>query len=282
MIPSLTINHIPRVRTGFHASDFGRMGFDIYHSLKGTPPSNPAKWNETLKWGAGKGVELQMLQILKDSNYVPSDYVQEESVPTARIEHCGVSITCHVDAINLDGEPVEIKSINNKNAVDIAKYKDNRPRENYVGQLAVYMDALGKDNGYLFVASIDGLSYFWFRCENLGAGVYKCGNVEVNVLDEYARWASIKLAVDSGIEPDPFEAGRYKLPLEEIDWSKLSASTISAVRTGKRVIGDPDSWKILYSPYKDMIVEKQGATLGYTEEELAKILELTKGYSSKK
>ena len=279
---TLKINHIPRDRKGFHASDYGKLGFDLYCSFKGIEQSNPAQWFETLKWGAGKGVEAQMLLVLKDSGYVAEDYIQEEDVPNAIFEREGVKIVGHVDAINIHGEPVEIKSINNKNSVDINKYKDNRPRENYVGQLAIYMDGLGKDRGHMFVASVDGLSYFWFICEHLGDRIYKCGETTVDLNKEYKRWATLKTDfIDKNIEPDPFEAGRYKIPVSEIVWSSLSAATTSSVRTGKRVVGDPEAWRILYSPWKDLIVSRQGATVGYSKEELDEILQITKGYSSK-
>jgi len=279
---TLKINHIPRERTGFHASDYGKLGFDLYCAFKGIPESNPAEWYATLKWGAGKGVEMQMLKVLKDSGYVSEDYVQEEEAPNVVFEREGVKITCHIDAINIHGEPVEIKSINNKNSVDINKYKDGKPRENYVGQLAIYMDALGKERGHMFVASVDGLSYFWFICEHIGDRVYKCGETFVDLNKEYKRWATLKTEfIDKDIEPDVFEAGRYKIPISEIKWDTLTPAMTSALRTGKRVLGDPDSWRILYSPWKDLIVQRQGERVGYSEEELKAILEITKGYSSK-
>lgn len=279
----LKINHIDRGRTGFHASDYGKLGYDLFCDFTGVERTNPARWYETLKWGAGKGVELQMLTVLKDSGYVPQEYDQLEEVPTVVFEREGVKVTCHVDAINIHGEPVEIKSINNKNAIDINKYKDNKPRENYVGQLAIYMDALGKEKGHLFVAAVDGLSYFWFVCEHLGDRIYKCGETTVDLNKEYKRWATLKSDfIDAGKEPDVFEAGRYKIPVNEIDWTKYSVSTISAVRTGRKVLGDEDAWKILYSPWKDLIVHKQGSEVGYTIEELQEILLKTKGFSSKK
>jgi hypothetical protein len=46
-------------------------------------------------------------------------------------------------------------------------------------------------------------------------------------------------------------------------------------------VGSENKFKIDYSPYKDYIIKAQGATLGYTPEEIEKIKELTKGFSAK-
>ena len=280
-MPNFTIELDERERYGFHASDYGKMGLELYFAFKKVPQSNPVRWNETLKWGAGKGVELQMLKVLKDSGVVPLDYDQDKE-PVVVVEREGVQVFTHKDAVNFNGEPIEIKSINNKNAIDIKKYADGNPRENYVGQLAIYMDSLGKDRGYMFVASVDGLSYFWLECNRLEGRRFQCGQVIVDLDKEYQRWAEIKKHVENDIEPDPFEFGRYKLSPKEVDWSSLSVATISAVRAGKKVIGDPEAWRILYSPWKDEIIKRQGVRPGYSEEELAEIREITKGFSTKK
>jgi hypothetical protein len=48
-----------------------------------------------------------------------------------------------------------------------------------------------------------------------------------------------------------------------------------------KVIGDPESWHISYSSYKNLLLKAQGVELGYTEAELAAIVLATKGYSAK-
>lgn len=287
MIPEFKIKFERHEKKGFHASDYGKPAFDLYHSFKGTEPTNPARWNDTLKWGAGKGVELQMIRVLKDTGIVDEAWDQDKE-PTYEMERSGIKVRMKIDAIvgNNEmlgaGSPIEIKSINNKNSYDIRSYADGKPRENYVGQLAIYMDYLNKDLGYLFVASVDGLSYFWLACRKVSDKVYQCGQVTVDLNKEYARWADLKAMVDNNLEPSVTEYGRYKIPLAEIDWKKLSISEIAKARAGEKVIGDPEAWKILYSPYKDLILKEQGVTAGYTDEEINIIKGLTKGYSAKK
>ena len=287
-IPKLTRKEEERPKTAFGASDFGRMAFDIYHTFIGTPKTNPNNWNDYLKMGAGKGVELEMIKVLKDSGIVAPEFNQD-TAEVYTMERLGVPVRMRMDAIVTGGEdllvgaPLEIKSINNKNAFDIKKYAEGFPRENYVGQLAIYQDCLNKDKGYLFVSSIDGLNYFMFDCKKTGEGKYQCGETQVDITKEYERWAKIWDCIQNKTEPDPFEFGRYKIPIEEIDWTKVSDTDISKARNGMKVIGDPESWHISYSPYKQLILQRQGIEMaGYTEAEIERIKELTKGYSSKK
>lgn len=266
-------------RTGIHASDYKKPSLDLYFRMTGEPETNPPQWYDKLKWGAGLGVEKEMLQVLKDSQIVPEEYEQDvHGVIEKEID--GVIVTGHMDgntSLDQTGFPIEIKSINNKNAWDIKKYENNEPRENYVGQLANYMYLTGSETGYLFVASIDGLNRFFYECKKIGDGLYKCGNVTVDVKTEINRL--IKLYKENTIPkvmPDIWEF-RYKTPIEEIDWKTLSADKISKARNNHAVIGD---WEITYSNYKDKIIELQGETIGYTPDELLRIKELTEGYTS--
>jgi hypothetical protein len=184
-----------------------------------------------------------------------------------------------------EGEPIEIKSINNKNAFDIQRYIDNKPKENYVKQLAIYMDALNKDQGHLFVASVDGLHTFWFVCKKTGEGIYQCGDTIVDLNKEYKRFAQI-YADSKNIWNYPnmkkyWEEELYKLPLDKIDWTKVSTSKIGEARNGRFVIGTENKWKVDYSPYKDIIIKIQNETLGYTPDQIEQIKTLTAGYTAK-
>jgi len=266
-------------KKNFSASDFGKSMIDLYFAFTKEQVTNPPSWNETLKWGSGKGVEEQMLTILKMNGVVKEDYNQKEH---GRIEHKykSIQINGYIDALSVDGLPIEIKSINNANKYDIGKYENGYPRENYVGQLSTYMEAKGQQRGFLFVASIDGLSYFWFECKSLGSGKYKCGNVTVDLYKEWDKWVELKFFVDKSM---PYHnewlfEHRYKYPVKELDWKKVSKTDISKARNGHKVLGD---WQISWSPYKNKIIELQGDFLGYSAEELAYIKEKTEGYSVK-
>lgn len=264
-----------KVKDAFYASDVLRPAFELYHRFIGTKETNPIKWYDTLKMGAGNGVEEAMLRVLKDSGVVDKEYNQHEHGKVSYDKH-GVPIHGRIDAITKQGIPIEIKSINNKNAWDIMSYENNMPRENYVGQLSVYMDYLGVDTGYLFVASVDGLNRFWFECKRNG-DVFTCGRVKFDLAKEIKRWKNLwDNHVVPRVEPDPFEY-IYKYKIEELDWKTISADKISKARNNKAVIGD---YQVGWSGYKDLWISRQGETAGYTAEELIKINELTTGYST--
>lgn len=278
MITDLKITFEDRPKTAFYAGDTFKSALDLYFGFTHEPKTNPPEWFETLKWAAGNGVESAMLKVLKENGKVPQDYDQKIH-GRVDIEREGVPIHGYIDAKTVDGEPIEIKSINNANYEDVKKYKMGNPRENYVGQLAIYLDALDLDHGYLFVSSIDGLNRFWFDCRKIGHRLYKCGNVTVDLDKEYKRWASIYFDnVIPGIMPDIWEY-RYKVPVSEVNWKSLKDGAIIKARNNHAVIGD---YQIGWSDWKDKIVELQGETLGYTKEELEYIKEQTAGYSSKK
>lgn len=280
MLERLVTKKRDRPRTGIHASDFGKPSLDLFFRMTGVEETNPTQWNDKIKWGAGLGVEKELLQVLKDSNIVPEEYDQDVHGLISK-EIGGILFTGHMDgntSLDQTGEPIEIKSINNKNAFDIEKYRNNNPRENYVGQLAMYMFLTKAKKGHLFVSAVDGLSNFYFECNDIGNYTYKCGNTVVDVGTEVKRL--IKLYKDHVVPnkmPDIWEY-RYKYPILEIDWNNVSNSKISLARNNKAVIGD---YQIVYSNWKDLIVQLQGETLGYTPEEISKIKELTKNYTTK-
>lgn len=273
---NLTIKQENREKSAFYASDFGKPDLDLYFSLTGEEPSNPLKWQDTLRMGAGKGAEEAMLRALKDSGVVDENYSQKEN-GRVDMERHGVSIHGYIDAITKDGFPMEIKTINNKNYFGVKRYQDGTPRENYVGQLAIYMDFLGVEKGILFVSTIDGINNFWFECKRNG-DIFTCGKTTIDLHREYSRWSQLKVeCIDLGIKPYLFQY-RYKHPIEEIDWNTVSKSDISKARNGNKVLGD---WQISYSPWKDKIIALQGDTVGYSPEEIEFIRKATEGYSTK-
>lgn len=276
MLEYLKINLENREKKAFYASDYGKSNLDLYFGFTGEPQSNPASWYETLKWGAGRGVEDQMLRILKDSGIVAEEYNQKEH-GRIELERHGIRVHGYIDALSKKGNPLEIKSINNKNAFDLNKYERGYPRESYVGQLATYMEQLNSDQGALFASSIDGLNYFWIPCERVRPGVYRCGNVEIDIDKEYQRWAKLYTEnIVPRVLPDIWQY-RYKHDVNTLDWTKQSKNSITKARNGHAVIGD---WQISWSPWKNKIIELQGTVPGYTAEEMQVIMEKTKGYTT--
>lgn len=278
MLDRLIIKFEDREKKAFYAGDYGKSALDLFFAFTGEPKTNPPSWGDTLKWGAGRGVEDQMGIILKDSGIVRPEYNQKTD-GRVELERYGVKIHGYIDFKTKGGRPIECKSINNANKFDIFKYQSGLPRESYVGQLATYLEYCKKSEGYLFVASIDGLNYFWIPCRKLKSGKYKCGKVIIDIDAEYKRWAYIyDTYIRTKTLPTEFiHEAPYKRDVFTLDWKAQSQNAIKKARQGTAVIGD---WRVQFSPWKDKILELQGVTPGYTNDELAHILEVTKGYTT--
>ena len=96
MLERLITRNEPQERSGIHCSDFGKPTLDLYFRMTGVPETNPPQWFEKLKWSAGRGVEEEMLQVLKDSGIVPVEYEQNvHGVIEKEID--GITVTGHMD-----------------------------------------------------------------------------------------------------------------------------------------------------------------------------------------
>ena len=282
MLKKLKLNFEDRPKKAFYAGDYGKSALDLYFAFTGEPKTNPPLWSDTLKWGAGRGVEEQMGMILKDSGIVDPAYDQKTH-GRVEFEREGIVIHGYIDFISLvisligNPFPIECKSINNANKYDVFKYQSGYPRESYVGQIATYMEFLNVDEGALFVASIDGLNTFWLPVKRLKSGKYKCGKLTIDIHHEYRRWSQLYThCVLPRKLPDIWEA-TYKYDVSTLDWKAQSQNAIKKARNGDAVIGD---WRVQFSPWKDKILELQGVTPGYTNKELKIILEKTDGYTT--
>lgn len=92
MKPILQFNNDKKARTNFYASDFGKLGLNITLEFQGVEPSNPTKYTDALKWGAGKGVELEMVKTLKFNKVISETYDQDTQEST-KIERHGVVVS---------------------------------------------------------------------------------------------------------------------------------------------------------------------------------------------
>ncbi len=137
------------------------------------------------------------------------------------------------------------------------------------------MDFLGKDRGVLFYMNrgLGTMHEFVLTREN---GIFVCNKVDpvektseetgvsFDINDVYKRWARLH---KNNIVPqvEPKSEYRYKYPIDEEHFGDLSKYMITKVLNGNKVIGD---WQVIYSGYKDLILEREGTGLGYTPEEL--------------
>lgn len=281
MLEKLKYIEKPYEKKNFSASDFDKWELDLYLALIGHPVTNTKNPRSSIRLTTGSAIEDAVMEIYKMNGIVEEHYDQEFDGRMEMQRH-GLTITGYMDAVTQENKhglvpdvPIEIKSINNNNRFDLNDYNQGKPRPNYVGQLATYMDFKNSETGYLQVVTIDGLQDFMFECKKIGDGLYQCGETIVNLSKEYERWESIQRMVENRQMPDVFKY-RYKYPVKDLDFKSLSRSKIAKMRSGV-VIGD---WQVTYSPYKDYIIELQGDTLGYSEEEMEFIKEQTQGYTT--
>jgi hypothetical protein len=264
----------------FWASETEKPLFDIYHTWMGTPVTNPVDAEKLVMFSAAKMMELALVTKLQKMGIAKKGDEQQRF----QIEREGIQISGYTDCIFTDGSVGEIKTYYGD--YQTRELEAGRPKTNYLKQLAIYLDALDQDRGKLIYLDRGTGAMYEFtllREKNLQ---FKCMNIEFDLLDTYKKWAKFyEENILKEKEPDPFiDAGKYKADINTLDWTKVSKADIGAARNGHKVIGEnrAEHWKVLYSPYKDLWIQKQGQTLGYTSTELAKIKDLTKNYSSKK
>lgn len=260
-----------REKTSFWASETEAPLFDIYHKWKGTEPTDPINPEKLLVFSAGKMMELALVDQMSALGLI--DEIEEDQ-HRIEIEREGIPITGYMDAKLKDGTPVEIKSFyGDYQKRDLLAGK---PRPSYLKQLAIYVDAVGAEKGVLIYIDRGTGECFEFTLFRDGTK-FRCINVEFDITDTYKRWSDLYTNhIVPGVEPE--SEYRYKIPVEEVDWRSLSKSDIAKARNGHKVIGD--SWQVAYSPYKSLIIEREGTQLGYTDQEAEYIREATKGYTT--
>ena len=278
-----------RERTSFYCTDNEKNQFDLYHAWLRTPYTNPMTPESKVSLGTRKLVELSIVSIFRKMGILVEGKDKEEQRSLYRIEMIrnGVKVTGYKDAIIKEGLlniPVEIKTSDGYYA--LKELEAGTPKSNYLKQLAQYIDYDEAPYGYLFQMHFEApfriKDMYQFKVEVIkqgdGSKVFRCNEVEFDIWEVYKRWANI---YNTYIEPkiEPPSEFRYKFPIEEIDWTKLSTKQISDARNNHSVIGN---WEVKYSSYKDLIIEREGTELGYTDAELKRINEITKGYTSKK
>lgn len=258
-------------KRSFWATDTEKPLFELYHSWIGTPVTNPIEPEKLVMFIAAKMCEMALIEMLQKIGIVK---VQEQE----RIEMTrrGVPVSGYMDGVFTDGSPIEAKTF--YGSYQLKDLKAGLPKLSYLKQLAVYMDAKDVSLGKLVLMERGTGEMFEFTLVRTSDLKFKCMAQEFDLDDTYKRWSKLyQENILPKIEPDIAEY-RYKYDIKTVDWSKVSSGDISRARTGAAVYGD---WQLKYSPYKNLWLQKQGSTLGYSDEELAFIRDKTKGYTSK-
>lgn len=269
----LASNDVDRQKTSFWASDSEKSMWELYHQWKGTPITNPMDSSKQLMFLAANMMEASLTDTLKKMGLVkPGDQQR------IQMERHGVPISGYIDGVFVDGTPLEVKTMYGRWATK--DLKEGKPRTSYLKQLAIYIDALNESRGKLIYLERGTGESFEFTLERVADKKFQCNDITFDLDETYAKWRTLyENNILNDIEPDPSAEYKYKFDLKTVDWKKIPKSKIASARKGLAVIGD---WQILYSPYKELWIEKQKTVPGYSPEEQALLMELTKGYTSSK
>lgn len=268
-------------KDSFWPSESEKPLFDIYHAWKGTEVTNPIDPEKLVMFSAAKMIELALVGKLQKMGVAKK--FKDEAQQHFIIEREGIMVSGYTDAVLTDGTIVEVKTWYGD--YQTRELEAGKPKTSYLKQLAMYLDAFDQDEGKLIYLERGTGQMFEFTLNRVKDLKFKCLDIEFDLQDTYKKWSRLYHEnILKDIEPDLYECGKYKADIDTIDWSKVSKSDISLARNGHKVIGSnrEEHWKILYSPYKNLLIQKQGTRPGYSQEELEKIKIATKGYSSKK
>lgn len=285
-------------RDSFYCTESETNQFELYHKIKGTPETNPMTVETQFALGMRKKLEEAVIGILDKMDVLmkPEPFknrdgkmIEEPDQHRVEMEKEGIKIIGYMDGIILEEDkkvPIEIKT--SYGFYQQKELKSGKVKETYLKQLCMYMDSIGSEKGYLFQVHfekdliIDDI--YQFVVIHQGNGIYKCGYQTIDLNEVYKRF---KMIWDNYIIKDiePESEFVYKYELEKINWNELPKSKIQNARNNKAVVG---SWKVKYSPYKNLIIEKEAKSkgklftdyIGYNQEELKYITEKTNGYTN--
>ncbi len=264
-------NEEPHVKNSFWATETETPAFDIYHKWIGTEPTNPPSPEKLLMFSAAKMIEQAIVDRL-----VKSGHVQVlESQQRIDFEHKGFRITGYADAIEMNGDPIEVKTYYGYE--QDKQIKSRQPKASYLKQLAIYIYALNRQRGTLLYMERGYGDLHEFELLRTGDTTFKCESIEFDLADVFERWSNIYYGYIEQEKEPPLEF-KYKIPVREIDWSKESKSDVMKARNNQRVVGN---WQATYSPYLELWLAKEGTQRGYTLEEIQYIKSATAGYSTK-
>ena len=280
-------------RTGFWASDLESCRRALAYSFQTTKQSNPPSVQNELMFETGKQIEVSIVARFMEmrATYQPSeivgDHIREdggdsqvtydESIGQFRIGFLyeGVPFSGKPDAIISDeGQKavVEVKTF--YGPYYERELKNNKPKTSHCLQLAFYLFALGLPKGYLFNMDRGSGQMYFNTMNHIGDLVYKCGDTIVELELALSRLHQCYGEIQSGL-PDPDYKYKYDTNLLH---SYLKDKTISKTKIvdaarGHSVVGD---WQCKYCSFKDRCLQDNGISLGYTEEEMVSVKELSK------
>jgi hypothetical protein len=274
--------YLNKKKTSFWASESETMAFEIYHRWMATEPTNPITGEKLIMLSMRKLTEVAIVDLMRKAGILVENLSNDER--------------CYFEwgpnKVPISGYPDAVISHNKeKIVVEIKTYYGGKQhseirigivKTNYLKQLAIYMYHLKISHGILLMVNQgtgEKFEYELYRKED-NPYYFICtdNDIEINLEETFKRFE--KIYVENILtQKEPAIEYQYKYDINKINWDEISSDKISKARANKAVIGD---FQIKYSDFKDLIIERQNTTPGYTDEELKTIRQLTDGYSIKK
>jgi hypothetical protein len=300
-------NSAKRKKTSFWASDCKKTMAELYWAWIDEPETNPCEAETLIMFKAAKLFELAIMEKMVKFG-LAADLENDEVVAALGVnlaenkdefgkrqarmemEREFVPVTGYLDGLTTTGEPIEVKSYYSaKVDRDLANGKP--PSEHYLHQLAVYMDFLGKDRGYLVSVNRSTGAIFFNELVHLGGLVYSCGEHsdallgeesddeghfgdddegfvgETTVFDlslEYKRWRKL---FEDNIHPrkEPPLDYEYRPEITRELLGNYPVDKIKKAIKGQRVLSD-HRWRPQYSRWKNLWIKKECEAKGFASE----------------
>lgn len=310
-------------KQSFWASDFGRTLNELFWAWTNVPVTNPPSPETLSMFDIGKLCELHVIRRLQETGFA-ADLENQGDVslvnstlerPLAFAEHDDefghrqirlemereyVPITGYMDGITLHGEPIEVKSTRSHMLIKEIALGKEIGNSQYIGQLATYMDFLGKDIGWLVVVERSNGTIMVAKVEHLGNGIYSTTDVSlglpetddedeknaefpadfeliptvVDLHEQYKRWRYLfEEHIHPNVEPPlEFEYKPFITTglLEDYlgdpnDEGKRDDKKIRAAIKGNRILS-AHGWKPQYCNWKNLWVERECIQKGFGED----------------
>lgn len=308
-------------KQSFWASDFGDTLNELFWAWTNVPATNPPSAETLSMFDIGKLCELHVIRRLQETGFA-ADLESEDDIkivneelerPLVFAEHKDefghrqirmemereyVPITGYLDGITLKGEPIEVKSTRSHKLIREIALGQKIGNDHYIGQLAIYMDFLGKSIGWLVVIERSNGTIMIAKVEHLGNGIYSTTDVSlglpeedaedapdipvdlelvptvVDLHEQYKRWRYLfEEHIHPNIEPPlefeykPFiTTGLLEGYLGELnDDGKRDDKKIRSAIKGNRILS-AHGWKPQYCNWKNLWVEKECMQKGFGED----------------
>lgn len=272
-----------RDRRGFYASSALVCRRDLYWQITGIPITNPTDFWGSLKMLAGDGIEHVFFKRIFGQLASQGWILEGDQVSVGGSSPCWDGL--------LDGllrkvgteqrHVIEFKTKSGNGASYMAKYPS--PSDDNLAQLGLYLRDLSEkgvtNEGSLYYVLLNDANFgqiiqipcvynemtkkvHALRCIMMDGSTRPCKS-ECDTEMIYSRWRDVEAAIAAGAEPPGDYKYMYEITAQSL--KQPSDSMLKKIGDGEAVWGD---WRVAYSRYKNLQLERDHLPLSRTMEEI--------------